>query len=158
MKHVYKANHLPSKSSYSPQTGILRFESFSSHLQTSLQVHHFIKIQCLSYPLHKANLILSASCENVSTDSPMWYMQKVSLGFLIIMSGIIDHVQESLKIFVQASFDMLIAQLHTQNLTLAYHLCEHMCGKPTRHLDLNLQKRESKSHFQRRKREQRHII
>jgi hypothetical protein len=36
-------------------------------------------------------------------------MEKASLGFLVIMSGIIDHVHESLKIFVQASFDMLIA-------------------------------------------------
>lgn len=63
----------------------------------------------MSYSLHKANVILSASCENVSTDSLMWYMGKTSLGFLIIMPGIIYHVQESLKMFVQASFDMLIA-------------------------------------------------
>lgn len=91
-------------------------------------------------PLHKAKLILSASCENISTDSLMWYMEKTSLGFLIIMPGIIYHVEESLQMFIQASFDMLIAQLHTQNLTLAYHLCEHMCGKPTRHLDSNLQR------------------
>lgn len=62
----------------------------------------------MSYPLSKSNLILSASCENGSANSLMWYMEKTLLGWFPHNSAWHNtQCSEALKMFVQASSDIV---------------------------------------------------